>query len=265
MVSFKNRLVLITGASSGIGKAITLQLANEGAKLIIADKNIDGLNAIKSECLKHTNFCEAISFDLSNPNEVTSAAADILAKYGPVYLLINNGGISQRSLAVETPIELDRKVMEIDFFSYIILTKAFLPSMIERKEGYIAATSSLSGKFGFYQRSAYAAAKHAIQGYFETLRMELKQHGISVTIAYPGSINTSISINAIEKDGNPHGIMDPAQKNGMSVEVCAKHYIRAIKKGHAEVLIGGKEFIMFHLKRFFPRLFFKLIGKVKPT
>jgi dehydrogenase/reductase SDR family member 7B len=265
MISFKNRLVLITGASSGIGRAITLQLAKEGANLIIADKAIDSLSILKNECLKYTSFCETKSFDLSNQNEVTAAAADILAKYGPIFLLINNGGISQRSLAIETPVELDRKIMEIDFFSYIILTKAFIPSMVERKEGYIAATSSLSGKFGFHQRAAYAAAKHAIQGYFETLRMELKSHGISVTIAYPGSINTNISINAIEKDGSKHGVMDPAQKSGMSAEECAKHYIRAIKKGRAEVLIGGKEFIMYHLKRFFPRLFFKLIGKIKPT
>lgn len=265
MISFKNRLVLITGSTSGIGKAITLQLAKEGAKLIIADKSKEDLIKIQSECKKHTYFCETISFDLSSPTEVTQAASTVLEKFGPIYLLINNGGISQRSLAHETPIEIDRKIMEIDFFSYIILTKAFLPSMIERKEGYIAATSSLSGKFGFHQRSTYAAAKHAIQGYFETLRMELKQHGISVTIAYPGSINTSISINAIEKDGKKHGVMDPAQSNGMLAETCAKHYIRAIKKGRAEVLIGGKEFIMFHLKRFFPRLFFKLIGKVKAT
>jgi len=265
MISFNNRLVLITGASSGIGRAITLQLAKEGAKLIIADKSVGGLNALKGECLKHTTFCETITFDLSNPTEVTSAATEILKKFGPIYLLINNGGISQRSLAIETPIEIDRKIMEIDFFSYIILSKAFIPSMIEQKEGYIGVTSSLSGKFGFHLRSSYSAAKHAIQGYFETLRMELNRHGISVTIAYPGSINTSISINAIEKDGKPHGIMDPAQSNGMSAEDCAKHYIRAIKKGRAEVLIGGKEFIMFHLKRFFPRLFFKLIGKIKST
>jgi len=265
MINFKDRLVLITGAASGIGKAITLQLAKEGAKLIIADRAIEEIKKVQEECLKHTSFCETLTFDLNNPSEVSSAASRILEKYGPVYLLINNGGISQRSLAHETPIELDRKIMEIDFFSYVILTKAFLPSMIERKEGYIAATSSLSGKFGFHQRSAYAAAKHAIQGYFETLRMELKPHGISVTIAYPGSINTNISVNAIEKDGNKHGVMDPAQSKGMSAEDCAKHYITAIKKGRPEVLIGGKEFIMFHLKRFFPRLFFKLISKVKPT
>jgi len=265
MVNFKDRLVFITGAASGIGKAITLQLAKEGARLIIADRALEDVKKVQEECLKHTPFCETITFDLNNPSEVTSAASSVLKKYGPIYLLINNGGISQRSLAFETPIELDRKIMEIDFFSYVILTKAFLPSMIERKEGYIAATSSLSGKFGFHQRSAYAAAKHAIQGYFETLRMELKPHGISVTIAYPGSINTNISVNAIEKDGSKHGIMDPAQSKGMSAEDCAKHYIKAIKKGRPEVLIGGKEFIMFHLKRFFPRLFFKLISKVKPT
>ncbi len=265
MISFKNRLVLITGATSGIGKAITLQLAKEGAKLIIADRKEDDLKVVQEECHKYTSFCETITFDLSNPNEVTSAASTILEKYGPIYLLINNGGISQRSLAHETPLEIDRKIMEIDFFSYIILSKAFIPSMIERKEGYIAVTSSLSGKFGFHLRSSYSAAKHALQGYFETLRMELKKHGISVTIAYPGSINTNISVNAIEKDGKKHGIMDPAQSNGMSAEDCAKHYILAIKKGRPEILIGGKEFIMFHLKRFFPKLFFKLICKVKAT
>ncbi len=226
---------------------------------------MEDLSTLKEECLKSTSFCETIIFDLSNPEEVASAAKSILEKYGAIYLLINNGGISQRSLAVETPIEIDRKIMEIDYFSYVILTKALLPSMIEKKEGFIAATSSLSGKFGFHYRSSYSAAKHAIQGYFETLRMEIKQHGISVTVAYPGSINTNISINAIEKDGKPHGVMDPAQANGMSAEDCAKYYIKAIRKGRPEVFIGGKEFIMFHLKRFFPRLFFKVIGKISAT
>src|SRR5512137_2881231 len=103
MISFKNRLVFITGATSGIGKAITLQLAKEGANLIIADKNNDDLIKTQAECKKFTNFCETITFDLSNPNEVNQAATTILEKYGPVYLLVNNGGISQRSLAHETP------------------------------------------------------------------------------------------------------------------------------------------------------------------
>jgi dehydrogenase/reductase SDR family member 7B len=256
---------LVTGSASGIGRALAMELASEGAKLILADINKGELDKLKAECLKLTSFCETISFDLSVTNEVQAAAKTILEKYGAIYLLINNGGISMRSLAEETPLELDRKIMEIDFFSYIVLTKAFLPAMIEKGEGCIAATSSLSGKFGFYLRSTYSAAKHAIQGYFETLRLELKQHGLSVTIAYPGSINTNISIHAIEKDGKQHGIMDPAQARGMSAQTCAKHYLRAIKKRKPEVMICGKEIIMFHLKRFFPGLFFKLIAKVKAT
>ncbi len=265
MISLRDRLVLITGAASGIGKALVKELAKEGAKLIIADRNAEELEKLKQECLKSTSFCETIQFDLSVPEEVSNAAATVLEKYGTVFLLINNGGISMRSLAAETPIEIDRKIMEIDFFAHIILTKALLPSMIAKGEGCIAATSSLSGKFGFHQRSSYSAAKHAIQGYYETLRMEIAHQGISVTIAYPGSINTSISVNAIEKDGKPHGIMDPAQAKGMSAENCAKHYLKAIRKGKPEVLIGGKEFIMFHLKRFFPSIFFRVIGKIKAT
>jgi short-subunit dehydrogenase len=265
MVSFNGRLALVTGAASGIGKEIVLELAKEGAKLIIADRNSEELMKLRVECLKKTAFCEIMAFDLSHADEVESAAKSILEKYGPVYLLINNGGISMRSEAIDTPIEIDRKIMEIDFFSYVILTKALLPAMIEKGEGYVAATSSLSGKFGFYLRSTYAAAKHAIQGYFETLRMELKKYGVFVTIAYPGRIRTNISLNALEKDGKAYGIMDPAQAKGMPAETCAKLYLNAIRRKRPEVLIGGKEFLMWHLKRFFPRLFFRLIGKVKAT
>jgi dehydrogenase/reductase SDR family member 7B len=167
-------------------------------------------------------------------------------------------------MAHETPLEIDRKVMEIDFFSYIILTKAVLPSMISQKEGYIAATSSISGKFGFPYRSAYAAAKHAIQGYYETLRLELAPFGISVTIAYPGRVRTNISINAITNDGNSHGLMDPGQATGISSEECARQYLKAIEARKPEKLIGGKELLMVHIKRLFPSIFFKIIKKVKP-
>ena len=181
---FSNRICWVTGASSGIGEALAYELAKEGAKLILSSNQPDELEQVKNKCLLETSFCEVIVFDLSNPDEVTRIAKETVHKFGPIYLLINNGGISQRSFAHETPIELDRKILEIDFFSYIILTKAVIPSMISSGEGFIAATSSISGKFGFPLRSAYAAAKHAIQGYFETLRLELQPHNISVTIAY---------------------------------------------------------------------------------
>lgn len=265
MVSFKDRLVWITGASSGIGKEITIQLAKEGAKLLISSNNPAELSDVAKICKDYTNFCVEIPIDLSNPQEVKQIADDTISKYGTIYLLINNGGISQRSLVMDTPVEIDRKLMEIDYFSYVIITKSVLPGMIAAKEGYIAATSSISGKFGFPLRSAYAAAKHAIQGFFETLRIEMLPYNVSVTIAYPGRIRTNISLNAIDQNGKAHGVMDPGQDTGLSAEECAKQYIKAIKKRKPEVLIGKKELLMVHIKRLFPRIFFRIVSKINPT
>lgn len=265
MVSFQNKLVWITGASSGIGKEITIQLAKEQAKLLISSNNPEELSDVAKICKEHTDFCVEIPIDLSNPEEVKQIAEDTIIKYGTIYLLINNGGISQRSLVIDTPVDIDRRLMEIDYFSYVILTKAVLPGMVAAKEGYIAATSSISGKFGFPLRSAYAAAKHAIQGFFETLRVEMLPHNVSVTIAYPGRIKTNISLHAVDQNGKAHGKMDPGQDNGLSAEECAKRYIKAIKKRKPEVLIGKNELLMVHIKRLFPSIFFKIVSKINPT
>lgn len=265
MITFNNKLVWITGASSGIGKEIALQLAHEGAKLILSSHNATELQEVATECRKHTPFCEEVVFDLSKPEEVEKTATHVIGTFGTLFCLINNGGISQRSLAADTPIEITRRIMEIDFFSYVILTKAAIPGMIANREGYIAATSSISGKFGFPQRSAYCAAKHAIQGYFETLRAELKPHNISVTVLYPGRIRTNISLHAINNKGVEHGKMDPGQANGLPAEICAKRYIKAIKKRKAEKLIGRIELLPVYIKRFFPTLFFRIVTKINPT
>lgn len=265
MISFKNRLVWITGASSGIGRELAIQLATEGAHLILSSNDPEELGKVADECREFTSFCQEYPFDLSNPEEVLNTAETVVNTYENIYLLINNGGISQRSLVKDTPIEIDRKIMEIDYFSYVILTKAVLPGMIEAGEGFIAATSSISGKFGFPLRSAYSAAKHAIQGFFETLRAEMKPHNISVTIAYPGRIQTNISLHAINESGREHGKMDPGQMNGLSAKECARRYIRAIKKRKPEVLIGKSEILMVHIKRLFPSLFFRIVTKIKPT
>ncbi len=265
MITFKDKLVWVTGASSGIGQAMAIQLAAQGAKLIISGRKVNELDRLKTECLKVTSFCEIVPFDLSNPDDVLNAAKTVLTRFGAVYGLVNNGGISQRSLSYETPVEIDRKIMEIDFFSYITLTKSLLPSMMEKKEGFIAVTSSITGKFGFHQRSAYSSAKHALQGFFETLRIELIPFNIAVTVAYPGFVKTNISFNALEKNGQSHGIMDSHQDKGISADYCAKKYLKAIKKGKAEVIIAQKEWIMVYLKRFFPSLFFHFVSRVKPT
>ena len=155
--------------------------------------------------------------------------------------------------------------MEIDYFSHVALTKIVIKGMIEAREGFIAVTSSIAGKFGFHKRSAYCAAKHALQGFFETLRIEVKPFNISVTVVYPGFINTPISTRAINAEGKTYGIMDQGQNRGMSAQKCATKYLKAIVKRKPEVVIGGKELIMVYFKRFMPWLFFRLIPKIKPT
>lgn len=255
----------ITGASSGIGKEISILLAKQGAKLILSGTNIQLLNEVKNECLKHTSHCDLIPFNLENPQEVELKANEVVNSFGPIYLLVNNGGISQRSISYETPIEIDRKIMEIDYFSHVALTKIVIKGMIEAREGFIAVTSSIAGKFGFHKRSAYCAAKHALQGFFETLRIEVKPFNISLTVVYPGFINTPISTRAINAEGKTYGIMDQGQNRGMSAQKCATKYLKAIVKRKPEVVIGGKELIMVYFKRFMPWLFFRLIPKIKPT
>jgi len=264
MESFSGKTAWITGASSGIGKALAQQLISEGAKVIISSHDPNGLEQIKNN-LQSPENCFTVPFDLSNPEIVAQTADKVIAEHKKIDILINNGGISQRSYANETSVEIDRKIMEIDYFSYVILTKKVLPLMLQNGGGYIAATSSISGKFGFPLRSAYAAAKHAIQGFFETVRAEYSKQNVSVTIAYPGRVKTDISVHALEKDGKAHGKMDDGQVGGISAEECARQYIKAIKKRKAEKLIGGKELLMVHIKRFFPRIFFKIVTKIDPT
>ena len=179
--------------------------------------------------------------------------------------MINNAGISQRASVLDTKSEVERKIMELNFFGTVALTKKVLPVMIENGGGHIAVTSSIAGKFGFKLRSSYSASKFALSGYFEALRMELVKENIKVTIAFPGRVKTDISRFAVKADGSQHGILDDGQKNGISAEKCSEQYIKAIEKNKKEVLIGGKELIMVHLKRYVPFLFYRIANRIKAT
>jgi len=188
-----------------------------------------------------------------------------LSETGHIDVLINNGGISQRSKIIETPVELDRKIMNIDFYGAVILTKQILPSMLENGGGKIMVTTSITGKFGWPLRAAYSAAKHALYGFFETLRAEHYNDNIKVTFACPGRVQTNISKHSLNKDGKEHGVMDKGQANGVSAEKCARMMRKAIQNNKREVLIGGKELIMVYIKKFLPALFFKMASKIDPN
>jgi short-subunit dehydrogenase len=263
-MKFKDKVIWITGAASGIGEALAYQAIAYGGKLILSDVDRPGLSRVADACTSSGASVLDLPLDLASRTSIEQAVEVAIGHFGRVDVLINNGGISQRSLTWETPLEVDQKIMNVNFFGAVILTKAVLPHMMKAGSGCIAATSSITGKFGFPLRSAYAASKHATQGFFETLSIELADQNISVTIAMPGRVRTNISVNALTRDGTPHGQMDPGQAAGITAERCARKYLDAIHQRKHEVLIGGRELMIVHIRRFLPSLFYRLARKIKP-
>ncbi|MFO7869183.1 MAG: SDR family oxidoreductase [Bacteroidales bacterium] len=266
MLYFSNKTIWITGASSGIGKETALQLSRiKDVRLIISSRNEKKLQLVQQDCITNGARCEVLTLDLEQTNTLKEKAFKALDIFKGIDILIHNGGISQRSAVIETPIENDRKIMEIDYFSSVILTKTILPHMVEKKSGHIVVVSSISGCFGFPLRSAYCAAKHAMYGFYESLDIEIRKHGIPVTIVSPGRIQTNISYSALTKEGKAHGKMDEGQANGMPVETCVRKMLKAIQKKKHEILIGNKEVLMVHFYRKIPALFHAIAKNIKPT
>lgn len=263
MTDFKNKTVWITGASSGIGEAIAIAFAKEGAKLVLSSRRENELNNVKQKLNLPENDVLIIPMDLANSNHFDKLAEKAIAQFGKIDVLVNNGGQSQRSWVKDTPLEIDRKIMETNFFGTIALTKAVLPYMIKQNSGQIVVISSIAGKFGFYLRSTYSASKHALHGFFESLRLEVYNNNIKVMMVCPGKINTNISINALNAEGQKTNIMDESTANGLNPEACATAIIKGIKKNKYEIFIGGKEMKSVWLKRFFPTFFTNLLRKQK--
>ena len=263
---FREKLVWITGASSGIGEALAREFAKQGANLILSSRNIEKLTTLSEE-LSKTNMvrAEIVPLDLDDNNSIISAVDQVKRKFDKVDILVNNAGISQRSFVIETPVEIDRKIFETNYFGTITLTKALLPYMIQSGGGHIVVMSSVVGKFGILLRSAYSASKHALHGFFETLRCELSDKNIKVTIVCPGRILTNISVNAITKDGSLYGKMDEGQAKGVSASRMAKRILRAVRKNRKEIISGGIEIVMVYIHRFLPWLYYILSSRVKPT
>lgn len=255
-------VIWITGASSGIGEAAAKKFSKEGYQVIISARKVPELDRVKSEC-NFPSDVKILSLDLVEIDSFGEKVKEAISFYGKVDIVLHNGGISQRSLIRETGLDVDRKLMEVNFFGTVALTKAILPHFISRNTGHFAIVSSLVGKFGSPFRSSYAASKHALHGFFDTLRAEHFQENIAVTMICPGFIRTNVSINAITADGSTLGKMDEAQEKGMSPEDCATEIFSAITRKKEEVTIGGKETLAVYVKRFFPGIFSKIIKKAK--
>ena len=263
-MNFTNKTIWITGASSGIGKALALELSKEKTNLILSDIDESGLIEVADSCNKNDCTSITIPLDLSNEKSIDSAVKSVLKKDLKVDCLYQFAGISQRSLVSETPLFVDRKIFEINFFGAVALTKAILPEMIKNGGGQLAVTSSLVGKFGFPYRSSYSATKHALHGFYESLRAENKTNNIDVSIFIPGRVQTNISVNAIDKEGKSHGKMDAGQATGITAEKAAKIICRGLKRNKKEILVGSTELLMVHIRRFLPRLYYYMSTRVKP-
>lgn len=260
-----NKKVWITGATSGIGEAIARQIADKASLLILSGRNMEKLNALQSELSGCKAVIDTIAFDLEDEESVIKAAEKVTENHKGVDILINNGGISQRGMVHETLYEVDKKVMQVNFFSNVLLTKLMLPYMIEQESGHIAATSSFVGMFGFPLRSAYSSSKKAMHGFYETLGLEMHDKGIRTTVVCPGRIKTNISVNAVSGTGEKHGKMDPGQAKGMSAEECARKYIRAIERNQWESYIGKADLLMIWFKRYIPSLFRRIAKNISAT
>jgi short-subunit dehydrogenase len=261
---FENKVIWITGASSGIGEACVYELSKQHAKLIITALEADVLQQVKEKCLQlgAQDVC-VLPADLSQLNSLPQLAEKAWNAFGTVDLIYNNAGISQRSNTIDTDIAVINKIIDVNFFAPVILTKTILPKMIEKGGGQIAVTTSISGKFGFPLRSAYCASKHALYGFFETVAAEYFNNNIHVTVVCPGRVQTNISFYALEKDGKPHGKLDPGQAKGVTSQQAAEKIVRAFERKKSEVLVGKSELMMVFIKRFFPRLCRKIARRIE--
>lgn len=263
MSFFKDKVIWITGASSGIGEGLALELAKQGARLILSARREDELKRVAALTKLPELDLMILPFDLKDTSNAVVLTAGIINKFGRIDMLVNNGGMSQRSEAEKTSIEIDRVLMEVNYFSAVNLTKAVLPYMKRQKSGHVIVISSVAGKFGFYLRSGYSAAKHALHGFFDSFRLETEKYGIKTLIVCPGKINTNVSLNAITEDGK-HGKMDASHVDAMSAQECALQILKAIQLNKEEILVGGKELLAVKIKRFFPKLFGRIIRKQSP-
>ena len=256
----KTKVVWITGASSGIGAELAVQYSNLGVKLILSSRRAEVLGQVKSNCCYPENI-KILPFDLIDFKSVSELVKSAYELFGTIDVLINNAGISQRSLIIDTDFEVYKRLIEINYLGQVAISNAILPYFIKQGGGSFAIISSVMGKYSSPYRSGYAAAKHALHGFFDTLRMEHQNDNIFVTIICPGFVKTSISKNSLTGDGTPLGQYDRANARGLSVELSAKKIISAIDKKKWEISFGGKERMGVYLKRLSNKLLHYIVKK----
>jgi dehydrogenase/reductase SDR family protein 7B len=260
MSYFSGKKIWITGASSGIGEQLVYELAKQNATLIISSRRKEELERVRANT-NQPNQIYVMPFDQGDMNSIDQAVKEVEVKFGAIDFLFNNGGISQRAEALKTSEEVERKIFEVNYFGNVRLAKQVVTKMIEQRHGHLIITSSFAGKWGFKERSTYAAAKHALHGYYESMRMEIEQHGIFITLVTPGFIATEISKSALDENGTGTGKMDLNQSKGLPADECARRILKGVTAKKFEFGVGGNEMLGLAIHRLFPRLFDKILRR----
>lgn len=264
-MNINNKKIWITGASSGIGEALAIECAKQGASLVLSARNEDKLHQLKLK-LDNSERHQVLPIDLANAEQVVTIVNEYTDEHGPVDILINNGGIAQRGSARETKLEVQRQVMEVNYFGTIAMTQAIFPNMLDTSKkgtkGMIVTISSVAGKVGGQSMSGYSASKHAVIGYMDCLRAEESSNGLHVLTICPGFVQTQISVNAMVADGSQFGRVAGSIKHGVTVEHCAQKIVKAIENDKDEVVIGkGLSYWAPTIARLFPSTFRRLSAK----
>lgn len=245
-MSFAGQTAWITGASSGIGAALARALAKHGARLVLSGRNEAALAEVAADC----GDALILPFETTDIAAIAPAVQQAWDWSGGIDLLVNNAGISQRSLAQDTDYSVYERVIGVDLLAPIALTQAILPKMVARGSGRIAMISSIAGKVGVPMRTAYCAAKFGIAGYADALRAEVNHLGLQVHNIYPGSVATDVSRNALTADGSKRGVSDKVIDNGIPPEVAVTQMIDQMLAGAREIIVAeGAELAMGEARR----------------
>jgi dehydrogenase/reductase SDR family protein 7B len=263
MSYYNEKVVWVTGASSGIGESLVKELVHQNAYIIASARRESELQRIKAECQVGDDRFFVLPLDLSEQSTFDEIVTKAIGWKGHIDILINNGGVSQRALITETTLDVERSIFEVNYFGTVELTRKILPHMIQRKKGHISVVSSVLGKLSIPGRSTYCSSKHALHGYFNSLRAEIHKFGIGVSIVCPGYIKTNVSKNALTADGSKHRVLDNTQEKGMDSDKFSRKMLKKIAQGRMEFNIGGPEIYAIYLMRFIPWLVFRVQRKIK--
>lgn len=264
-MSFSTSVVWITGASSGIGEAVALALAKQGARLILSARQADELQRVATQTGLTASDVLVLPMDMTDTARLPAHVETVRQRFGRIDYVFQNAGISQRGTVTDTDLSVYERLMAVNFHGAVALTKAVLPLMTQQGSGHFVVTSSVAGKIGTKQRSGYCASKHALHGFFDALRAETADAGLRVTLVCPGYIQTSISLHALGPGGQVHGKMDDNQAKGMTAHEFARQLLRAVLQRKEEVYIGGSETYGIYLKRFLPGLLSRILRNREGT